>query len=214
MLDAKEGLEDGGEVLLVDTGPRSHRASHAPQPRARHRVAAGRLLFALVAGLGILLWLAIAGPLIGHARAISLYGLALLPGNALAVAPSLRRGAGAFLLAAGLALPAAFFAPGPRLVLVLTPFVLGIVRSAILFPRPFARALFLEACCSLLAVSLAVSFHDASVVGTTFAIWAFWLAQAGFALAPGEPAAGPPSPAGDPFDAARARALAVLERRV
>jgi hypothetical protein len=169
--------------------------------------------FALVAGLGVLLWLTIAGPLIGYARAASLYGLALLPGYALVVAPNLRLGAGGFLLAAALALPAAFFAPGPRLVLVLTPFVLGIVRSAILFPRPFARALFLEACCSVLALGLAALFHDASVVGTTFAIWAFWLVQAGFALAPGEPGPAAAAPTGDPFDAARARALAVLERR-
>ncbi len=146
------------------------------------------LVFALVAGLVVVLWLTIAGPLIGYARAASLYGLALLPGYALAVAPSLRRGAGGFLLAAALVSPAAFFAPGPRLAFVLTPFVLGIVRSAILFPRPLARALFLEGCCSVLAVALATLFHDASVVGTTFAIWAFWLVQAGFALAPGEPA--------------------------
>lgn len=169
--------------------------------------------FALVAGLGILLWLTIAGPLVGYSRAASLYGLALLPAYALAVAPSLRLAVGACLLAAVLVLPAAFFAPGPRLVFVLTPFVLGIVRSAILFPRPFARAVFLEACCSVLAVGLAVVFHDGSAVGTTFAIWAFWLVQAGFALAPGEPGAAPPAAVGDPFDAARARALAVLERR-
>jgi hypothetical protein len=171
------------------------------------------LVFALVAGLGVVLWLTIAGPLIGYARAASLYGLALLPGYALAVAPSLRRGAGGFLLAAALVWPAAFFAPGPRLVFVLAPFVLGIVRSALLFPRPFARALLLEGCCSGLAVALAVLFHDASVVGTTFAIWAFWLVQAGFALAPGEPGATAPAPVGDPFDAARDRAFAVLERR-
>jgi hypothetical protein len=171
------------------------------------------LTFALVAGLGILLWLSMAGPSIGDARAAALYGLALLPGYALAVAPSARLGASAFLLAAVLALPAALFAPGPRFVFALTPFVLGIVRSAILFPRPFARALVLEACCSVLAVSLAVFFQDSSRVGTTFAIWAFWLVQAGFALAPGEPRAAPPSQVGDPFDAARARALAVLERR-
>jgi hypothetical protein len=171
------------------------------------------LLFALIAGLGVLLWLTIAGPWIGDSRAATLYALALLPGYALVVAPSLRRGAGGFLLAAALALPAAFFASGPRFVLALTPFVLGVVRSAVLFPRPFARAVFLEACCSLLAVCLAATFHDASVVGTTFAIWAFWLVQAGFALAPGEPATPPPSPGGDPFDTARARALAVLERR-
>ncbi|HWO12164.1 MAG TPA: hypothetical protein VNN80_21865 [Polyangiaceae bacterium] len=171
------------------------------------------LLFALVAGLGVLLWLSVAGPLIGSARAASLYGLALLPGYALAVAPDVRRAAGAFLLAAALALPVSFFATGPRFVFVLTPFVLGIVRSAILFPRPFARALFLEACCSLLAVGVAVFFHDASAVGMTFAVWGFWLVQAGFALAPGEPAAAPLAPAGDPFEAARDRALAILERR-
>lgn len=171
------------------------------------------VLFALVAGLGALLWLTLAGPLLGYARAAALYGLALLPGYALAVAPSVRRGAGAFLLAAALVLPAGLLATGPRFVFVLTPFVLGIVRSAILFPRPLARALFLEACCNLLAVGVAVFFHDASAVGMTFAIWGFWLVQAGFALAPGEPAAAPLTPGGDPFEAARARALAILERR-
>jgi hypothetical protein len=169
------------------------------------------LVFALIAGLGVMFWLLLAGPVLGYARAAALYGLGLLPWYALSVAPTLRLGATAFLLAAVLVVPAAFFDPGPRLVLALTPFVLGIVRSAMLFPRPFARALFLELCVSALALCLAAFFHDASVVGTTFAVWAFWLVQAGFALGPGEPQRGREDP--DPFEAAHARALAMLDRR-
>jgi hypothetical protein len=64
-------------------------------------------------------------------RAAALYGLGLLPWYALVVAPGWRPGLTGFLLGAALAVPAAWFAPRPRLVLALTPFVLGIVRSAI-----------------------------------------------------------------------------------
>ena len=169
------------------------------------------LLFALFAGLGVFLWLILAGPVLGYARAATWYGLGLLPWYALVIAPQPRLGVSAFLVAAVLAVPAAIFAPEPLFVFALTPFVLGIVRSAILFPRPFARALFLEGCCNLLAVGAAAFFYDSSVVGTTFALWAFWLLQAGFALAPGDPVATLEA-AGDPFQTARARALAVLER--
>jgi hypothetical protein len=169
------------------------------------------LLFALCAGLGVFLWLILAGPLVGYARAGTWYGLGLLPWYALIIAPQLRLGVSAFLVAAALAVPAALLAPGPLFVFALTPFVLGIVRSAILFPRPFARALFLEGCCNVLAVGAAAFLYDSSVIGTTFALWAFWLLQAGFALAPGDPEATLEA-AGDPFEAARARALAVLER--
>src|SRR5262245_9114993 len=110
------------------------------------------LAFALVAGLAVLLWLAVAGPVLGYPRAAAWYGLGLLPWYALAVAPSLRQGVQAALLAAALAVPAAVFARGPMFVVGLTPFVLGIVRSALLFPRPFARALFLELGCGVLAI--------------------------------------------------------------
>ena len=144
------------------------------------------LVFALIAGLG-------------------------LPCYALLVAPTLRRGVVALLLSAALVAPVALVDPGPRVVFVLTPFVLGIVRSAILFPRPLARALFLELCVSGLALALSAFFQDASLVGETFAVWAFWLVQAGFALAPGE-AQPAQENEGDAFEDARARALAVLER--
>jgi len=169
------------------------------------------LLFALFAGLGVLLWLTLAGPLLGYTRAATWYGLGLLPWYALIVAPLPRLGVNAFLVATALAGFAALFAPGPLFVFALTPFVLGIVRSAILFPRPLGRALFLEGCCNVLAVGAAAFFYDSSVIGTTFALWSFWLLQAGFALAPGDPEATLEA-AGDPFEVARARALAVLER--
>jgi predicted membrane metal-binding protein len=171
------------------------------------------LVFALIAGLGVMFWLQIAGPSVGYARATALYGLGLLPCYALTVAPVLRRGVVACALSVALVAPVAVMEPGSRLVFALTPFILGIVRSAVLFPRPFARALFLELCVSGLALLLAAFFHDASVVGVTFAVWVFWLVQAGFALAPGEAQAAQQD-ADDAFEVARARALAVLERGV
>src|SRR4051812_19253807 len=127
------------------------------------------LVFALIAGLGVMFWLQLAGPSVGYARASALYGLGLLPWYALSVAPTLRRGVVAFLLSAALVAPAALFVPGSHFVFVLTPCVLGIVRSTILFPRPFARALCLELGVSGVALLLAAFFHDASVVGVTFA---------------------------------------------
>ena len=169
------------------------------------------VVFALIAGLGVLFWSLVVGPIVGREPAAALYGVALVPLYALVVAPNLRRGVAALLLAAVLALPVLCFDSGPKLALAVTPFVLGIVRSALLCPRPLVRALFLELCVSVAALLVAAFFHDPSPIGTTFAVWAFWLVQAGFALTPGEPEPAL-EPAGDRFDVARARALAILER--
>jgi hypothetical protein len=169
------------------------------------------ILFAVFAGLGVLFWSLVIGPIVGRGPAAAIYALALVPLYAITVAPNLRLGAIAFSLAAALALPVLCFDPVPRLALAITPFVLGIIRSTVLFPRPLARALFLELGVSALALLVAAVFHDPSPIGTTFAVWAFWLVQAGFALAPGEPAPGRQA-VGDRFELAHARALAILER--
>lgn len=168
------------------------------------------VVFALIAGLGVLFWSLVVGPIVGREPAAALYAVALVPLYALVVAPNPRRGAAASLLAAALALPVCLDT-GPKLALAVTPFILGIVRSALLFPRPLVRALFLELAVSAAALLVAAFFHDPSPIGTTFAVWAFWLVQAGFALAPGE-AAPPREAATDRFERARARALAILER--
>jgi hypothetical protein len=170
------------------------------------------LVFALIAGLGAAFWMLLAAPLLGYSRAAGLYGLGLIPWYGLAVAPTARRGAAAFLLGLVLALPGVLLDPRPALVFGLTPFILGIQRSAILFPRPFARAVFLELAFGALALLLAAFFFDSGVAGTTFAFWSFWLVQAGFTLAPGEPEPATDAP-GDAFDDAHSRALALLERR-
>jgi hypothetical protein len=170
------------------------------------------LVFALIAGLGAAFWMLLAAPSLGYSRAAGLYGLGVIPWYGLAVAPSLRRGAAAFLLGVVLALPGVLLDLRAAPVFALTPFILGIQRSAILFPRPFARAVFLELAFGALALLLAAFFFEPGVVGTTFAFWSFWLVQAGFTLAPGEPEPANDAP-GDPFDDAYNRALALLDRR-
>lgn len=169
------------------------------------------LVFALIAGLGAVFWMLFWAPFGVTERAAALYALGLLPLHALCLAPTLRRGAAALLLTLVLMLPVALFRPDPLLVAVVSPFLIGIVRSVVLYPRPFARAVFLELIFNSAALLAAALFYDRGLVGTAFAIWAFWLVQAAFALAPGE-ARHRDTALGDPFDTAHTAAVAVLER--
>jgi hypothetical protein len=57
-----------------------------------------------------------------------------------------------------------------------------------------------------------VHFHDGSITGAVFGLWAFWLVQAGFCLVPGERPP-PGERTADPFERAQAAALLVLHRR-
>lgn len=169
------------------------------------------LVFALLAGTGSVLALVLSAPRWGHEGALAALGLGAVLLHPLFVSADLRRGLRGSGLAAALSLPVAALVSNPSVVSTLALVVLALCRSVCVFPRPFARALFLELLFLGLGLALAGFFYDGSLAGVAFATWAFWLVQAGFALtiSSGTKAEEP----GDPFERAHAAAQAVMERR-
>ena len=168
------------------------------------------LLFALFAGLGTVPWLVLTVPWFGYARAVSIY-LLLLPLVCLPwQAPNLRRGLGAALLATLLTLPAALADLSPSAALLCALFALGLGRSGVCYPRPLARALFLELALAFTAALVAGVVFDRSLFGSALAVWSFWLVQSAYPLWPGSSTA-PDQVEGDAFERARAAAERLLQ---
>lgn len=122
-----------------------------------------------------------------------------------------RKNLTASALAAALAAPIALLIRDGGTLLVLTPVVLGIVRSGVLYPRPLARALAYELTFALASVGAAWTFYEPSLIGVPCAIWTFWLVQSAFALMPS--AVREEAASVDPFERAHRQAVAVLERQ-
>ena len=125
---------------------------------------------------------------------------------------NLRRGVAASALALVLGVPFALFLREPNVLIALALVTLGLCRSAVLYPRPFVRAL----ACELFFVGAgalgAFVWFDWSAVGVCLSTWSFWLVQAGFALTATSSAAREEGPS-DPFERAHAAAEAVLAGR-
>jgi len=128
------------------------------------------------------------------------------------VAPSVQRGAAATAVAFALAIPVACLRPAPSMAFARMALLLATVRSTLLYPQPFARALLTEAAFGCLGLLALVYFYDGGLSGAVFGLWSFWLVQAGFCFVPGEDNPPEDRPA-DPFERAHAAALLVLDRR-
>jgi hypothetical protein len=192
--------------------PAERIAEHVGEHIAEHTRRASRapsflraLLFALFAGLGALPFQLLFGTPWDHDPSLAVYQLGLAVLAVIAGAPSLRSALGAGALAAMLCAALALTLPGIATATLGALCALGLARSALCYPRPFARALAFEL---LLALPSAVAFallHDGYVLGNSLAVWAFWLVQSAFALLPGTPRATATS-SGDPFEAAASAA--------
>jgi len=169
------------------------------------------LLFALLAGPLSWFALVLASPLFGEEQAFALYGLCCVAMYPLFIADKLRRGVRASVLAAALGLVAVVMFGRPIVLATLAPAILAVVRSAYLFPKPLARALFFELVFNVCALVALGFFYDGGAIGCAFASWSFWLIQSAFALLPGSASAPERSPS-DPFERAHAAAIQLLER--
>ena len=171
------------------------------------------LVFAVCAAAFALLWILTTAPLFGYGGAAGTCALALVVLHPLFVAPTVERGAAATALAFTLAIPVACLRLAPFTTFAWTAVLLGLVRSTLLYPAPFARALLTEACLGCAGLLALAYFDDGGITGAVFGLWSFWLVQAAFCLVPGE---SPPPHAQrpvDPFERAQAAALLVLDRR-
>ena len=164
------------------------------------------LLLALFAGLGALPWQLLFGAPWSYEASLARYQLVLTVLAVIAVAPSWRAGLSAGMLGALLCAALGLLAPADIAVATLGALcVLGLTRSALCDPRPFARAVFHELLLAFPATGAFALLYDGRPVGNAAAVWAFWLVQSAFPLLPGSTPAREP-PARDRFEAAMAAA--------
>ena len=128
------------------------------------------------------------------------------------VASSLRDALRASVLAAFLAAPCALFIRDQLLISALAVVILGLVRGAVLYPRPFLRALLLELVVSGLAILVALIWLGDGAFAMALSGWSFWLVQSGFSLTVTSAKTSPELPL-DAFERAQQLAEAVLAGR-
>lgn len=168
------------------------------------------LAFAALAGGGVPIFLALAGPPLGHALAIQAYGVGTAAAYAAALAPNLRRAllASGTVVAAGLlllALPLRL----PLLVVGLS-LVVAFCRSGLLHRSPGLRGWALEGLLQGGGLLLATFLASDGALSLAAATWGYFLVQALFPLVGGVQLRRR-EPRGDPFDEARARLEALLD---
>jgi hypothetical protein len=169
------------------------------------------LLFGAFAGVAFVPFAMLATPFFGWSGAVAAYAVMSASVYLAGLGTTHRQGLTAsVLLALGVGAVAAV-ATSDRDVVLATALALAVLRSGLLYRSRFARALLLESTLAGAGLWLAGHVFDGSVTSTALAVWAFYLVQSAY-FAVGGIAARPDRPQdADPFDAARTRALAVLD---
>jgi hypothetical protein len=169
------------------------------------------LLFGAFAAAAFIPFAIIATPLFGWSGAVAAYAIVSAAVYLSGLGPTLRQGLAASLLL-GLGVGAiAVVAPSHRDVVLAAALALGVLRSGLLYRSRFARALAIESALGCGGLLIAGQIFDGSVVSTALAVWAFYLVQSVFFAVGGITLRCDRPDDVDPFEAARARALALLD---
>jgi hypothetical protein len=168
-------------------------------------------VFAALAGIGVIAWLVMAGPLLGVRRALAFYLVGLTATYVAGLAPSLRRGLGACVVVAALGSCLAVTTRTlPELAFGLAV-LLAIARTAFLYRLRPARALAVEVAFVGGGLLFARFLAGPSLVSMMLAVWGFLLVQSFFFLVGGVRIRERAAPQRDAFDAAHERASALLD---
>jgi|GEM_PF-1557729 len=169
------------------------------------------LLFGAFAAAAYAPFSIIATPLFGWSGAVAAYALLSAAVYLAGLGQTLHQGlAASLLLSLGVG-AIAVVAPSDRDVVLAAALALGLLRSGLLYRSRFARALMLESALACGGLLIAGKVFDGSVVSTALAIWAFYLVQSVFFAVGGISERRECPDDVDPFDAAHAGALAVLD---
>lgn len=149
-------------------------------------------------------------PVLGRAHAVALLSILTVAAYLTGLGARPRRRLGAGLLSLLLGGAVWLLGPTPREMLLVAAALLSIGRSAVCLPVAGARAWAVEAALTGGGLALAGALLGPSPLAVALAVWSFFLVQSVFFLVRrGE--ARERAPAGDPFDAAHARVLEVLD---
>lgn len=172
---------------------------------------ASSVVFAAIAGAAWPAFALVAGPLLGSRAAFSLYLVGLTGVYVAGIAPTLARGIASAFVAVVIAVGVAAVAGASHAAALGAAIALGVARSGLLHRRGGGtRAIAIEALLLGGGLVLARFLMAPGVLGSALALWGFFLVQSAFFAIGGSPtreAAG----VGDRFEAARRRALALLE---
>ena len=168
-------------------------------------------VFAALAGISVLPWLIIAGPLLGMRWALTVYLVALTVTAVTALAPSLRRGLGAGLIVALLASCLALAMPTLSELVLGLAVLFGIARAVFLYRRRPTRAVAVEIALVGGGLLFARFLAGPSLASIVLAVWGFLLVQSFFFLVGGVRPRERAAPQHDPFDAAYECARALLD---
>jgi hypothetical protein len=172
------------------------------------------LLFGAVAAAAFVPFAIVAAPHLGWGATLAAYAVVSAAAYLAGLGATRRQGLGAGLVVGLLGTGVALAAPTPRDAILAAALLLGLCRSGLLYRARFARALVRGGV--LLCAGLGIAGH--LLTGSTFsavlAVWAFFLVQSVFFLVGGVEIRHEETRDADPFDAAHARAVEILEQGV
>ncbi len=172
---------------------------------------AGSLLFAALVAGAFPVFALLANPILGRASTLSLYLLGIAVLYAAGLAPSRTRAVATAGIGSALAAGVLLLAPSLGTIAVGAALIVGVCRSGVLYRSRRARALVAETLLLAGGLGLARFLAGPDTLQVAFAIWGFFLVQSFFFLLGGV-AERAVTPAGlDPFEVARARAVALME---
>jgi hypothetical protein len=172
------------------------------------------LLFGAVAAAAFVPFAIVASPHLGWGGTLAAYAVASASAYLAGLGATRRQGLAAALLLGLLGTGVALAAPTSRDAVLGAALLLGLCRSGLLYRTRFARALLLEGI--LLCGGLGVAGHllTSSTFSAVLAVWAFFLVQSVFFLVGGVETRREDAGDVDPFEAARARAIELIEQGV
>jgi len=169
-------------------------------------------VFAAVAALGWIPWLVIVGPVTGFATARALYLVAVTAVYVAGLGGPVARRLPAAILTGCAGLVLAVLGRDLITLCLGLAVALAVARSVFLHHATPARAVLLEAALAGGGLLFARLLGARSPLGGALPIWGFFLVQSCFFLVAGVRERHPGARHPDPFEAAYARAMEVLER--
>jgi hypothetical protein len=169
------------------------------------------LLFAAFAAAAFPVFALVADPVLGRALALSLYLLGISAVYVAGLAPHRSRAALVAGIASALGAGVLLLAPSVGTVAAGAALIVGVCRSGVLYRSRRARALVAETCLLAGGLGLARFLAGPDTLQVAFAIWGFFLVQSFFFLLGGVAERTESATGLDPFEVARARAIALME---
>lgn len=167
------------------------------------------IAFAAVAALAYLPTLSVFDPWLGYRESLIAFIVLTSSVYAMGLVPERRRGFAAAALIAAIVAGAALATRAPHTVALVALVSIGVVRSGWLRPTTFGRAAWIELGILFGSALLGSFLVGHGALGGAFAVWGVGLVQSTYFLLAATSLRSVPHQ--DPFEAARRRAIALLE---